>query len=156
MISSARSLFCPGWKAILTRAVRRWLLLAEFRNADDIAQVAETGDECTDVVVGEPTAGLVAGTDGAVGQSCGAFGFDLAGPFGDGLRVASSVESGLVADQVGVAVGWEPERRACACSPSLGAWFTAAAGLRLRLAATWPWAGQITAATAYLQALPSG
>src|SRR6266536_2304276 len=46
--------------------------------ADDVAQVAEGG---------------------------GALGFDLAGPFGDGLGVASGVESGLVAGEAGVAVG---------------------------------------------------
>src|SRR6266536_2034911 len=72
--------------------------------ADDVAQVAEGGDEGADVVFGQP-AGLVAGLAGVAGEGGGALGFDLAGPFGDGLGVGSGVESGLVAGEAGVAVG---------------------------------------------------
>jgi len=70
--------------------------------ADEIAQIAEGGDEGADVVFGEPAAGLVAGLGGVAGECGGAFGFDLAGPFGDGLGVASGVEGGLVAGEAGV------------------------------------------------------
>ena len=66
---------------------------------------AEGGDKSADVVVGEPAAGLVAGLADIAGECCGAFGFDLSGPFGDGLRVGSGVEGGLVAGEAGVAVG---------------------------------------------------
>jgi hypothetical protein len=72
--------------------------------ADDVAQVAEAGDEGLDVVFGEPAAGLAADVAGVAGECCGAFGFDLAGPFGDDLRVGSGVEGGLVAGEAGVAV----------------------------------------------------
>jgi hypothetical protein len=72
--------------------------------ADDATQVAEAGDEGSDVVFGEPAAGLAAGLAGVAGECCGAFGLDLAGPLGDGLRVGSGVEGGLVAAEAGVAV----------------------------------------------------
>jgi hypothetical protein len=67
--------------------------------ADDVAQVAEGGDEGADVVFGEPAAGLVAGLGGVARECGGALGLDLAGPLGDGLGVASGVESGLVAGE---------------------------------------------------------
>src|SRR5215472_13580465 len=50
-------------------------------------------------------AGLVAGLGGVAGEGCGALGFDLARPFGDGLGVASGVEGGLVAGEASIAVG---------------------------------------------------
>ena len=73
--------------------------------ADDVAQVAEGGDEGADVVFGEPAAGVAEGLGGVAGEGGGALGFDLSSPFGDGLGVASGVESGLVAGKAGVAVG---------------------------------------------------
>src|ERR1022692_5244850 len=65
--------------------------------ADDVAQVAEGGDEGADVVVGEPAAGVAEGLGGVAGEGGGAVGFDLAGPLGDGLGIGSGVEGGLVA-----------------------------------------------------------
>ena len=49
--------------------------------------------------------GLVPGLGGVAGESGGAVGLDLAGPSGDGLRVGSGVEGGLVAGELCVAVG---------------------------------------------------
>jgi hypothetical protein len=71
----------------------------------DLMQVAEAGDEGTDVVFGEPAASLAAALAGVAGQCRGALGLDLAGPPGDGLGVGPGVEGGLVAGQAGVAVG---------------------------------------------------
>src|SRR6266567_6834707 len=73
--------------------------------ADDVAQVAQAGDEGADVVFGEPAAGRLTGLAGVAGERGGALGFDLAGPFGDGLGVGSGVEGCLVAGEPGVAVG---------------------------------------------------
>ena len=44
-------------------------------------------------------AGLVPGLGGVAGEGGGAVGLDLAGPSGDGLRVATGVEGGLVAGE---------------------------------------------------------
>src|SRR6266536_4279270 len=77
--------------------------------ADDVAQVAEGGDEGADVVFAEPAAGLGADLAGVAGERRGALGFYLAGPPGDGLGVGSGVEGGLVAGQPGVAVGHDGE-----------------------------------------------
>jgi hypothetical protein len=74
--------------------------------ADDVAQVARAGDEGADVVFGELADGRVLVLAGVAGER-GAFGLDLAGPFGDGLGVGSGVEGGLVAGEPGVAVGDE-------------------------------------------------
>ena len=57
-------------------------LLGWLGVSDEIAQVAEGGDEGADVVVGEPAAGLAGSLGGLAGECCGALGFDLAGPFG--------------------------------------------------------------------------
>jgi hypothetical protein len=73
--------------------------------ADEVAQVSEAGDEGADVVGGERPAGLVPGLGGVAGEGGGAVGLDLAGPSGDGLRVAAGVEGGLVVGELCVAVG---------------------------------------------------
>jgi len=44
---------------------------------------------------------------GGAGGHGGALGLDLPGPLGDGLRIGSGVEGGLVAGEPGVAVGDE-------------------------------------------------
>src|SRR5271165_1358908 len=75
--------------------------------ADDVAQVAQAGDEGADVVFGELADGRVAVLAGVAGERGGALGFDLAGPLGNGLRVGSGVEGGLVAGEPGVAAGDE-------------------------------------------------
>ncbi len=75
--------------------------------ADDVAQVAQAGDEVADVVFGELADDRVAVLAGVAGERGGALGFDLAGPLGDGLRVGSGVEGGLVAGEPGVAAGDE-------------------------------------------------
>jgi hypothetical protein len=63
--------------------------------ADDVVQVAQSGDEGADVVFGELAYGRVRVLAGVAGERGGAFGLDLAGPFGDGLGVGSGVEGGL-------------------------------------------------------------
>ena len=50
---------------------------------------------------------VLAGLAGVAGEYSGALGFDLAGPFGDGLGVGSGVEGGLVAGEPGVTAGDE-------------------------------------------------
>ena len=70
-------------------------------------QVAQAGDEGADVVFGELADGGVLVLAGVAGERGGAFGLDLAGPFGDGLGVGSGVEGGLVAGEPGVAAGDE-------------------------------------------------
>jgi hypothetical protein len=75
--------------------------------ADDVAQVAEAGDEGADVVIGELAGGFVVVLPGGAGESGFAFGLDLAGPLGDGFGVGSGVEGGLVAGEPGVAAGDE-------------------------------------------------
>ena len=72
---------------------------------DDVAQVAEAGDERADVADGKPAAGVMPGLGGVAGDGGGAVGLDLAGPSGDCLRVGSCVEGGLVAGELCVALG---------------------------------------------------
>jgi hypothetical protein len=74
---------------------------------DDVAQVAEAGDEGADVVFGELAGRLVVVSAGGAGEHGSALGLDLAGPVGDGLGVGSGVERGLVAGESGVAAGDE-------------------------------------------------
>ncbi len=87
--------------------------------ADDVAQVAEAGDEGADVVLGELVGRLVVVPAGGAGEHGGALGLDLAGPLGDGLGVGSGVEGGLVA-------GGRPPRN----RPSSAAWADMAARTR--------------------------
>ena len=68
-------------------------------------QVAEAGDEGADVVFGELAGRLVVVLAGGAGENGRALGFNLAGPFGDGLGVGSGVEGGLVAGEPGVTAG---------------------------------------------------
>ena len=75
--------------------------------ADDVAQVAEAGDEGTDVVFGELADGGVAVLAGVAGERGAALGLDLAGPLGHGLRVGSGVRDSLVAGKPGVTVSDE-------------------------------------------------
>ncbi len=82
--------------------LHRWLGVV-----NDVAQVAEAGDEVTDVVFGKLAGRLVVVSAGGAGEHGSALGPDLAGPFGDGLRVGSGVEGGLVAGESGVAAGDE-------------------------------------------------
>jgi hypothetical protein len=49
-----------------------------------------------------------------------------------------------------------PDGSGCASSPSPAGSHAADADSRLRLAATWPWAADITTAITRLQAFPSG
>jgi hypothetical protein len=56
----------------------------------------------------------------------------------------------------GAARRWEPERLRLRIFSVAGRLVRGGRRLRLRLAERWPWAGEITAATALLQALPSG
>ena len=89
--------------------------------ADNVAQVAETGDEGADVVFGQLGGGLTAGLAGVARKRGGAVGFDLAGPFGDGVRVGSGIEGGLIAGEPGVAVGddsLDVRRGTCGCQKS--------------------------------------
>jgi len=51
---------------------------------------------------------------------------------------------------------WEPKRLRLCLFSAAGRLAPGGRRLRLRLAARWPWAGQITAAVTRLQALPSG
>jgi hypothetical protein len=55
--------------------------------ADDVAQIAEAGDERTDVVLGEPAGRPVMVPAGVAGEHGSALGLDLAGPLGDGFGV---------------------------------------------------------------------
>ena len=56
----------------------------------------------------------------------------------------------------GAARRWEPKRLRLRLFAVAGRLASSGRRLRLRLAERWPWAGQITAAAARLQALPSG
>jgi hypothetical protein len=56
----------------------------------------------------------------------------------------------------GAARRWEPKRLRLRLFAVAGRLATSGRRLRLRLAERWPWAGQLTAAVARLQALPSG
>jgi hypothetical protein len=56
----------------------------------------------------------------------------------------------------GAARRWEPRRLRLRLFSVAGRLASSGRRLRLRLAERWPWTGQITAATARLQALPSG
>ena len=56
----------------------------------------------------------------------------------------------------GTARRWEPKRLRLRLFPVAGRLVRGGRRLRLRLAERWPWAGEITAAIARLQALPSG
>ena len=56
----------------------------------------------------------------------------------------------------GPARRWEPKRLRLRLFSAAGRLVRGGRRLRLRLAATWPWATQITAAITRLQALPSG
>jgi hypothetical protein len=56
----------------------------------------------------------------------------------------------------GAARRWEPKRLRLRLFSAAGRLARGGRRLRLRLAARWPWAGQITSAAARLQALPSG
>jgi Transposase DDE domain group 1 len=56
----------------------------------------------------------------------------------------------------GAARRWEPKRLRLRIFSVAGRLVRGGRRLRLRLAERWPWAGEITAATALLQALPSG
>jgi hypothetical protein len=86
--------------------------------ADDAAQVAQAGDEGADVVFGEMADDRVTVLAGVAGERGAALGLDLAGPFGDGLRVGSSVEGGLVA-------------ASRASQPAIRAWVSSAGGASL-------------------------
>jgi Transposase DDE domain group 1 len=56
----------------------------------------------------------------------------------------------------GTARRWEPKRLRLRVFAVAGRLASSGRRLRLRLTATWPWAGQVTAAVTRLQALPSG
>ena len=56
----------------------------------------------------------------------------------------------------GAARAWEPKRLRLRLFSAAGRLARGGRRLRLRLAAAWPWANQITAAITRLQALPSG
>jgi Transposase DDE domain group 1 len=56
----------------------------------------------------------------------------------------------------GPARAWEPKRLRLRLSPAAGRLARGSRRLRLRLAATWPWAGQLTAAITRLQAFAPG
>jgi hypothetical protein len=56
----------------------------------------------------------------------------------------------------GTARRWEPKRLRLRLFAVAGRLASSGRRLRLRLAERWPWAGQITAAIARLQAIPSG
>ena len=56
----------------------------------------------------------------------------------------------------GTARRWEPKRLRLRLFSAAGRLVRGGRRLRLRLAARWPWAGQITAAVTRLQALPPG
>jgi hypothetical protein len=56
----------------------------------------------------------------------------------------------------GTARRWEPKRLRLRLFSAAGRLARGGRRLRLRLAARWPWAGEITAAVTRLQALPSG
>jgi len=56
----------------------------------------------------------------------------------------------------GTARSREPKRLRLRLFSAAGRLVRGGRRLRLRLAARWPWASQITAATARLQAIPSG
>src|SRR5690349_23699884 len=56
----------------------------------------------------------------------------------------------------GTARRWEPKRLRLRVFAVAGRLARSGRRLRLRLAERWPWAGQITAAAARLQAIPSG
>ena len=51
---------------------------------------------------------------------------------------------------------WEPKRLRLHVFAAAGRLASSSRRLRLRLAGHWPWAAEITAAAARLQALPSG
>ena len=56
----------------------------------------------------------------------------------------------------GKARRWEPKRLRLRLFSAAGRLARGGRRLRLRLAAHWPWAGQLAAAVTRLQALPSG
>jgi Transposase DDE domain group 1 len=56
----------------------------------------------------------------------------------------------------GTARRWEPKRLRLRLFSVAGRLARGGRRLRLRLAARWPWAGEITAAVTRLQAIPSG
>jgi hypothetical protein len=56
----------------------------------------------------------------------------------------------------GTARRWEPKRLRLRIFAVAGRLARSGRRLRLRLAQRWPWAAEITAATARLQAIPSG
>jgi Transposase DDE domain group 1 len=56
----------------------------------------------------------------------------------------------------GAARRWEPKRLRLRLFCVAGRLASSGRRLRLRLAGRWPWAADVTAATARLQALPSG
>jgi hypothetical protein len=66
---------------------------------DDVAQVAEAGDEGADVVLGELAGRFVVVPAGRAGEHGSALGLDLAGPLGDGFGVGSGVEGGAWPDR---------------------------------------------------------
>ena len=56
----------------------------------------------------------------------------------------------------GPARAWEPKRLRLRLFAAAGRLARGGRRLRLRIATTWPWAGQITAAVTRLHAFPSG